>query len=288
MARIATTRRAASLSGLRRREAVEGLLLVSPWVVGLVVFILGPLIASAYLSLTNYTVTRSPRFLGLDNYVRALTDDPIFWVSVERTALYVALLVPPGVAASLGCALLLNRELRATTLFRTLFFLPSLTPVVASAILWTWIFQPEVGAEAVYYASQHDVGRELLVAWPTVKTVYGNMVAPDYLDHYLADAAYAGEQTAEREDPNRPDNLFDPVPGDWAAHGRFDDRAREGSVELALRLNRGWLAVAGAGVAGVLLGALTGRNGASPNGSSPNGASSGTDDATVERADSKG
>jgi multiple sugar transport system permease protein len=137
--------RGTSLSGLRRREAIEGFLLVSPWVVGLVVFILGPLLASAYLSLTNYTVTRTPRFLGLDNYVRALTDDPIFWVSVERTALYVALFVPLGVAASLGCALLLNRELRATTLFRTLFFLPSLTPVVASAILWAWIFQPEVG-----------------------------------------------------------------------------------------------------------------------------------------------
>jgi NAD(P)-dependent dehydrogenase (short-subunit alcohol dehydrogenase family) len=121
------------------------------------------------------------------------------------------------------------------------------------------IFQPEVGAEAVEYAIEHDVGRELMVAWPTVKAVYGNRVAPGYLDRYLADTAYSGEQTTEPEDPDRPDNLYEAVPGDWAAHGRFADRSRGHSVELTLRLNRGWLAVAGAGAAGALLGALTAR-----------------------------
>jgi NAD(P)-dependent dehydrogenase (short-subunit alcohol dehydrogenase family) len=121
------------------------------------------------------------------------------------------------------------------------------------------IFQPEVGAEAVFHASQHDVGRELMVAWPTVKATLGNKVIPGLLDHYLADVAWEGEQTNEPEDPDRPDNLFEPVPGDWAAHGRFDHRSKPESWELTLRFNRNLLAVAGAGVLGLALGALTGR-----------------------------
>jgi NAD(P)-dependent dehydrogenase (short-subunit alcohol dehydrogenase family) len=120
------------------------------------------------------------------------------------------------------------------------------------------IFQPEVGAEAVHYASRNDVGRELMVAWPTVKAVVGNKVIPGLLDEYLATKGYSGEQTDEPEDPDRPDNLWEPVPGDWGAHGRFDDRAEPRSAELALRLNRDWLLLAGAGLAGLALGALTG------------------------------
>jgi hypothetical protein len=122
------------------------------------------------------------------------------------------------------------------------------------------IFQPEVGAEAVFHASQHDVGRELMVAWPTVKATLGNKVIPGLLDHYLADVAWEGEQTNEPEDPDRPDNLFEPVPGDWAAHGRFDHRSKPESWELTLRFNRNLLAVAGAGVVGLALGVLRGRN----------------------------
>jgi NAD(P)-dependent dehydrogenase (short-subunit alcohol dehydrogenase family) len=125
------------------------------------------------------------------------------------------------------------------------------------------IFQPEVGAEAVYYASQHDVGRELMVAWPTVRAVVGNKAIPGLLDRYLADKGYAGEQTNEPEDPNRPDNLWEPVPGNWGAHGRFDDRSERRSAELELRLNRDWLLVGAAGIAGVLLGALRGGDGGS-------------------------
>src|ERR687885_2109094 len=107
------------------------------------------------------------------------------------------------------------------------------------------IFQPEVGAEAVYYASQHDVGRELMVAWPTIKAAVGNKVAAGYLDKYLATRGYEGDQTDEPEDPDRPDNLWEPVPGDWGAHGRFDRRARERSAQLWASMHRHWLAAAG-------------------------------------------
>jgi NAD(P)-dependent dehydrogenase (short-subunit alcohol dehydrogenase family) len=119
------------------------------------------------------------------------------------------------------------------------------------------IFQPEVAAEAIVYAARHR-RREIMVAWPTVKTVLGNRLAAGVVDRYLARTAYDAQQLDERVDPDRPDNLFDPVPGDWAAHGRFDDRAKPGSVLLWANLHRGWIAAAAAGA--VLAGALS-RNG---------------------------
>jgi NAD(P)-dependent dehydrogenase (short-subunit alcohol dehydrogenase family) len=120
------------------------------------------------------------------------------------------------------------------------------------------IFQPEVGAEAVFYAAHHDVGRELLVGWPTVKAVFGNKFVPRYIDRRLADDGYTSQQTDEPAEADRPSNLWQPVRGDYAAHGRFDTRSRSKSGELWLRLHRDWLLLAGAGLAGVTLAALTG------------------------------
>lgn len=122
------------------------------------------------------------------------------------------------------------------------------------------IFQPEVGAEAVVWAAGHDVGRELLVGWPTLKAVVGEKVVAGWLDKFLATTAWEGQQTDEPAVSDAPYNLWDSVPGDWAAHGRFDDRAHSFSIELWLRMNRNVLAVAGASVVGLALGALTGRH----------------------------
>ncbi len=124
------------------------------------------------------------------------------------------------------------------------------------------IYQPEVGADAVFYAAHHDVGHELLVGYPTVEAVVGNKVAPTYLDHYLASHAYDQQHTPGAH-IDRPDNLWAPAPGDWAAHGRFDDQAKARSIELELAtVSRGTLAVAVAGLAGVVLGALSVRSAA--------------------------
>jgi NAD(P)-dependent dehydrogenase (short-subunit alcohol dehydrogenase family) len=96
------------------------------------------------------------------------------------------------------------------------------------------IFQPEVAAEAIVWAAQ-DPPRELMVGWPTIKAVVGNAVAPSYVDRYLARTGVDSQQTDEAEDPHRPDNLFEPVPGNQGAHGPFDRQAKSRSVELWAR-----------------------------------------------------
>jgi NAD(P)-dependent dehydrogenase (short-subunit alcohol dehydrogenase family) len=106
------------------------------------------------------------------------------------------------------------------------------------------IFQPEVGAAAVHHAVRTDVGREFLVAWPTVKAVVGEKFVPAFIDRKFGRSGYAGEQTAEKADPDQPDNLWEPVPGAYGAHGRFDDRAKDASVELGISMHRHWLAAA--------------------------------------------
>jgi multiple sugar transport system permease protein len=119
----------------------------SPWLLGFLIFAFGPVVSSLYLSFTQYTIAGTPSWIGLDNYVKALSGaDSLFWPSVGRTFEYALIMVPVGISLSLLIALGLNQQLRFTPFWRTAFFLPSLTPVVASALIWTWLFQPDFGA----------------------------------------------------------------------------------------------------------------------------------------------
>ena len=113
------------------------------------------------------------------------------------------------------------------------------------------IFQPEVGAEAVVWAAHHP-RRELYVAWPTVKAIVGDKLVPGVGDRYLARTGYESQQTNEPADPDRPNNLWEPLPGDHGAHGVFDRRATDWSAQLWATTHRGLLALAGVGVAGLL------------------------------------
>jgi NAD(P)-dependent dehydrogenase (short-subunit alcohol dehydrogenase family) len=128
------------------------------------------------------------------------------------------------------------------------------------------IFEPEVGADAVAWAARNDCGREISVGWPSVEAVYGNKLVPGYADRYLAKTGFASQQTNEPADPDRPNNLWEPLPGDHGAHGRFDNRAHPFSVELWLRTHRELAAVVGVGLAGALLGVLPGRGDGSSGG----------------------
>lgn len=123
------------------------------------------------------------------------------------------------------------------------------------------IYQPEVAARAIYYAAHHPERREYYPAWSSVKAIFGNKLVPSLADHYLARTGYESQQYDGHEDPNRPNNLWEPVPGDHGAHGSFDSRATEHSSELWLETHTAWLALAaGVGIVGSILGAL-GRNG---------------------------
>jgi NAD(P)-dependent dehydrogenase (short-subunit alcohol dehydrogenase family) len=111
------------------------------------------------------------------------------------------------------------------------------------------IYQPEVAAHAIVWASQHD-RREVYVGGSTVAAIVADKIAPGLLDHYLAWTGLAAQQTDEAEAPGRPDNLWEPVDAevDHGAHGDFDARARARSFQLRATMHRGWVALAGAGL----------------------------------------
>jgi multiple sugar transport system permease protein len=133
------------MSIARRREALQGYLYIAPWIIGFLIFVAGPLVASLYYSFTYYPLLQDPSWIGLENYTTALFKDRIFWLSVQRTLLWAVTTVPLGIAGSFFAAVLLNRAIFGKSFWRVLFFLPSLTPEVAAAVLWVWILQPDVG-----------------------------------------------------------------------------------------------------------------------------------------------
>lgn len=130
---------------MRRREAIAGLLFVLPWLISLIVFTAYPVLASFYYSFTQYAITQSPTWIGLDNYTQMFTNDGALRASVYNTLYYTLLSVPVGLLSSLAIALVLNRNVRGIGAYRTLFYLPSLAPPVAGAIIFVIMFQPEGG-----------------------------------------------------------------------------------------------------------------------------------------------
>ncbi len=130
---------------LQQRENISGWLWTAPWWLGFLIFSLYPMLASLYYSLTDFRMIGTPHFVGAANYIRALTADPQFWPSLLRTGYYTFTMVPLTLAASLGAAMLLNSKIKLRTTFRTVFYLPSLVPSVALAVMWTFILNPRYG-----------------------------------------------------------------------------------------------------------------------------------------------
>ena len=127
------------------REALAFYLFLSPWLLGLLLFFGGPIIASFVLSFYDYTLVKPPIFVGLANFRKAFFEDHLFWPSLGRTFTWTIIYVPLVVTGSLLLSILLNQHLQGTNVFRTLFFLPHLTPPVALGVLWAWILHPRIG-----------------------------------------------------------------------------------------------------------------------------------------------
>jgi NAD(P)-dependent dehydrogenase (short-subunit alcohol dehydrogenase family) len=121
------------------------------------------------------------------------------------------------------------------------------------------IFQPEVAARAIYWASYHP-RREVFVGGPTVRAIVGQKLVPGVLDFYLGKTGYDSQQYDGLRNADALDNLFEPLPGDAGAHGAFDERARSSSIQLWLTMNRRWLMLAGVGIAGGIYAALAARS----------------------------
>ena len=115
-----------------------------PWIIGFCVFLLGPIVASFYLSFTDYDVLRKPVWVGFDNYI-LLFNDPVFWKSLSVTFIYAVVTLPLSVIFGITLAMLLNQKIAGIGFYRTCFYLPSIIPLVASSIIWLWIFRGDEG-----------------------------------------------------------------------------------------------------------------------------------------------
>lgn len=143
-----------------RREKLEnraGYLFILPWILGMLLFTVGPMLLSLQMSMTDWDIIQPARFRGLGNYVEAFTADPLFWSALKVTAIYTAVAVPLGLVSSLALALLLNTKVRGMPVWRTGYYIPSIVSGVAAAIIWKSVFKADGGVlNTVIYGSHGD------------------------------------------------------------------------------------------------------------------------------------
>jgi multiple sugar transport system permease protein len=139
-----TAAAARRVSRVRLRENLDAYLFIGPWLIGFLLLTAGPMLGSIALALSDWDLLSAPEFVGLKNFPELAGDD-LFWLSLYNTAYYTFIAVPVHLAAALGAALILNLRLRWINYYRTMVYLPSITPSVASAFLWMWIFNPDFG-----------------------------------------------------------------------------------------------------------------------------------------------
>jgi multiple sugar transport system permease protein len=127
------------------REYLVGYLFVSPWLIGFLAFTLWPFLQSIYLSFTRYNIVAPAKWVGFANYRMLLTQDPLFWHSAWVTIRFALVFVPLGIVVGVALALLLNIDVKGIAVFRTIFYLPSIVPTVATSVLFIWILNPNIG-----------------------------------------------------------------------------------------------------------------------------------------------
>lgn len=183
-----------SSSKRKKQEALWGLLFVSPFIIGFVIFMLGPMLFSFYGSLTNYNLTSKMDFIGFDNFTRMFTQDELFWKSLYNTGYYVLFNVPLTAVGSVLLAVLLNQRVRGMSVFRTIFYLPAILSGVAVYVLWmqmlsptsglintvlawvgvegpAWLFDPEWTKPALILMKLWSVGGAMLLYLATLQNV---------------------------------------------------------------------------------------------------------------------
>jgi multiple sugar transport system permease protein len=133
------------LSSARRREALSFYLLISPWLIGFLFLMVGPMLYSLYISFTRWDLLSDPVFIGLDNYLRKMPRDPRFWQSLKVTLVYTGLYVPLELVGGLALALLVRSQIRGIRFFRTVFYMPTVLAGVAFAVVWLWMLNPRGG-----------------------------------------------------------------------------------------------------------------------------------------------
>ncbi len=139
------TSKRSGLVSLRQHEERIAFLFLTPWLIGFLAFTAFPIVASLFLSLTEYPILHSPEFVGIRNYTQMVSGDPLFWQSLKVTTIYTVAIVPLQLVTAYALAILLNQTVHGLSVFRTVFFLPAVTPAVATALMWMWVFHPEIG-----------------------------------------------------------------------------------------------------------------------------------------------
>lgn len=127
------------------RKHLVGYAFISPWIVGFTVFTVFPFLASIYLSFTHYNILSAPQWTGLSNYERLFYEDPLFWKSLWVTLKYTVVAVPLMVGVGVALAMLLNAEIAGMSVYRTVFYIPSIVPLVATSVVFVWILNPQIG-----------------------------------------------------------------------------------------------------------------------------------------------
>jgi multiple sugar transport system permease protein len=132
-------------SKLRRQEAIAFYLFILPWIIGFFLFYLGPMLGSLYFSFTKWDLLTPPELVGLANYVRIFTRDPLFLQSLKVTVIYTLAYIPLDMAFGLLIAVLMNRKIRGIGALRTIYYMPSVLSGVAYVVMWMWMFHPQNG-----------------------------------------------------------------------------------------------------------------------------------------------
>lgn len=133
------------LSRLAQREELVGYLMAGPWLLGMLWLIFGPFGAAAYLSFTDYDILTRPGWIGLENFDKMLTEDPLFWKSLSVTTIYAVVSIPLQIALGLFLAILLNTNIKGLAWLRTVYYLPAVLSGVAVSFLWIWVFSADWG-----------------------------------------------------------------------------------------------------------------------------------------------